>query len=154
MEMYRPRTIRFHGVRETRGTRTKMYSISWDGSTIDWSRFEAGISLVLSELPGKGTLPGRPGLGFVIAHHGRTADYVVLSWWDNENELPTRVRVCVEKHDSGWREAMESESFCIWDLEVMWFERESYVSTLLSGYPGDQSHRYLAFHAGVAADQV
>ena len=33
------------------------------------------------------------GQAFVVAHQGLTADYAVLCWWDQENELP--VRVCV-----------------------------------------------------------
>jgi hypothetical protein len=73
--------------------------------------------------------PGRPGLGFAILHRGRTGDYLILCWWDHENELPTRVWV---RDESGWRPA-RSESTCVWDLRVLWWEREAYVATVLAG---------------------
>jgi hypothetical protein len=62
-------------------------------------------------------------------HQGR-GDYLVLGWWDNENELPLRVLVWGE---SGWREARGSESVCVWDLRILWHERDAYVATVLSG---------------------
>ena len=32
----------------------------------------------------------RAGVGFLVLHHGRSADYAVLGWWDNEHEMPLR----------------------------------------------------------------
>ena len=58
---------------------------------VDWAAFEAGLKLAEAELPQPAEAAGRPGLGFLIAHQGRTGDYVVLGWWDHENELPLRV---------------------------------------------------------------
>jgi hypothetical protein len=54
----------------------KLYSISHDASEIDWSLFEPEIRRGLGSLPRPSVAPGRPGVGFVIAHHGRTADYL------------------------------------------------------------------------------
>jgi len=74
---------------------------------------------------------GRPGLGFLIAHQGRTGDYVVAAWWDHENELP--LRVLVRRGRTGrWRRARRGESFCVWDLEVIWAERRAWIDTMLS----------------------
>jgi hypothetical protein len=36
----------------------------------------------------------------------------------------------------GWRPAAGGESFCVWDLRVIWWEREAYVTTVLAGRPG------------------
>jgi hypothetical protein len=59
----------------------------------------------------------------------------VLAWWDNENELPLRVFVRELEGDSQWRAARGVESFCVWDLQVIAFERDAYVATLLAGSP-------------------
>ena len=32
-----------------------------------------------------------------------------------------------------WRPAGVNESFCVWDLRVIWWEREAYVGTMLTG---------------------
>ncbi|HZE88141.1 MAG TPA: hypothetical protein VE404_01270 [Verrucomicrobiae bacterium] len=93
--------------------------------------------------PDTGASPGRPGLAFAIAHQGRGANYVVVCWWDRENELPTRVFV----EESGrWRPAEGSESICVWDLQVLWFERETYVATLLAEPVERGRDTYLARH--------
>jgi hypothetical protein len=80
-------------------------------------------------LPRPAISDGRPGLGFLIAHQGRTAAYVVLGWWDQENELP--IKVFVRRGDDPWRPARDAESICVWDLEVLWAEREAYVQAML-----------------------
>lgn len=96
--------------------------------------FEPGLTLALDALPEPAQTPSRPGLGFCVLHAGRGADYAVLGWWDRENELP--VRIFVRPHDeSAWRPSRGGESFCVWDLQVVAFERDAYVQTLLNNPP-------------------
>ena len=42
-------------------------------------------------------------------------------------------RVFLADDATSWRPAGPSESFCIWDLCVLWHEREAYVRTMLNG---------------------
>jgi hypothetical protein len=133
MQRYEPRPIRFDGLREIDGWRLKRYSITYGPGPLEWSVFEPAMALVDAALPPPAVTAARPGLGFVIAHRGRTALYCVLSWWDNENELPTRVFVRDLEGDAEWRPARGAESFCVWDLQVIAFERDAYVTTLLAG---------------------
>jgi hypothetical protein len=145
MQRYAPRAIRFHGVSETDGWRLKRYSIAYGHEPVDWSAFEPAIALANAALPRPAVTPERPGLGFVIAHRGRTALYCVLAWWDNENELPVRVFVRDRDGDAQWRPASGAESFCVWDLEVIGFERDAYVATVLAGNADSvgAAHAYL-----------
>lgn len=127
---YATRPVEFRGVRRIDDYRLKVYSIVSGDRPLDGPRFEEGWQLLDAVLPRPAVSGGRPGVGFVILHQGATGDYLVICWWDNENELPTRVFV----HDaSGWRPAGERESFCVWDLEVLWRERQLYVATVLGG---------------------
>lgn len=98
-----------------------------------WREFEPGFARVLAELPATARTADRLGVGFLIAHRGRGSSYVVLGWWDRENELP--VRIAVRDHAEGavWRAAAASESVCVWDLEVIGHERDAYVASVLSG---------------------
>lgn len=132
MRPYSPRRIRSHGLRRHRGWRLKVYSITHDGSDLDWPAFESGLGLAMNALPEPAHTEQRPGVGLVIVHAGRGADYVVLGWWDRENELPLRVFVRSSGDPAGWRAAEGSESVCVWDLQVIGFERDAYVSTVLS----------------------
>jgi hypothetical protein len=109
-----------------------MYSVVLHGSPPDWGVFEPAIALALDTLPSPARAPGRPGVGFLIAHTGRGLWYTVLCWWDRENELPIRVWVA-EQADGppAWRPAQGSESVCVWDLDIIWHEREAWVDTML-----------------------
>ncbi|MGN6789670.1 MAG: hypothetical protein ACTHJP_09095 [Rhodanobacteraceae bacterium] len=64
---------------------------------------------------------------FAIFHCGSTCLYLVLAWWGNDNELFTSVSV---KTAAGWIEQPDRYSFCIYDLEVMWEERQVYIDTM------------------------
>jgi len=82
-------------------------------------------------LPRPATTRDRPGVGFVICHQGRGVDYLVLAWWDRENELPLRVFVR-EPESVRWRPAQDGESICVWDLDIIAHERDAYIRHVLS----------------------
>jgi len=138
METYAPREIRFRSLRTSGPWTLKLYSVRYGDRPIDWAGFEVGLELAMRSLPEPDAEAGRPGLGALIAHQGRTGDYVVLLWWDHENELPTRLWIR-RSPDEAWRPAVVGESFCVWDLEVMWAEREAWIATMLSA--GGQNRR-------------
>ena len=74
-------------------------------------------------------------------------DYLILAWWDRENELPIKVFVKGDS-DPAWRRARGGESVCVWDLDVLWHEREAYVATLLGPDQAGARERYLERVAG------
>lgn len=141
MHPYAPRPVGFHGIREYGGWRLKRYAITWNADALPWPEFEPGTELALAELPRPARAEERPGVGFLIAHRGRNADYLVLGWWDRANELP--LRVFIREGGSAWRPARGSESLCVWDLQVIWFEREAYVATLMDPACPDPLDAYL-----------
>jgi hypothetical protein len=67
----------------------------------------------------------------------------VLGWWDRDNELPLRVFVRDTADGEGWRAARGSESVCVWDLQVIWAEREAYVATVMGADADAGRARYL-----------
>lgn len=126
---FAPRAATFHGIVEHAGHRLKGYSVRYGERPVDWEEHHEGIELALAALPESKPMEGRPGLGFLIVHRGRAAEYVVLAWWDRQNELPVKVFV---RNEGPWRPAREGESFCVWDLEIVARERDAYVETVLS----------------------
>lgn len=143
---YAPRPIRSLGVTTLRGIALKRYWIDLHAAPEpdepDWA---GAIALAGEALPTQAD-PARAGVGFLILHRGRGADYLVLGWWARENELPLRI---VLRHPGGddaqWRPARGDEAVCVWDLQVIAHEREAYVDTLLSGGdPAAMRRAYLA----------
>jgi len=131
MQPYSPRAIRFRGVRTHGSWKLKLYSVLYGAGPLDWAGFEPGLQAAASALPQPDDDRRRAGLGLLIAHQGRTADYVVLGWWDRENELPLRVWVRHVRSEA-WRPAMDDESICVWDLELLWAERQAWVTTMMA----------------------
>jgi hypothetical protein len=137
---YAPRATTFAGLLQQGGWRLRHWKIVYGERPIDAARFEGGRHLALAALPEPAVAPDRPGVGLLIEHQGNGADYVVLGWWDRENELPLRVFV---RDGAAWRPAQGSESVCVWDLEVIARERDTYVRCLL-GPTGPDVEAYLA----------
>ena len=157
MNPYAPRPIRYHGHVSYEGWVLKQYTVTLpeavaDPTSDDWAEFTRGRALAFAELPAPARTAVRPGVGFVIEHRGAGADYVVLGWWDRENELPTRIKVRDQQPGAQWRAAGPSESFCVWDLQVISFERDSYVTTMLAPGADDRARdRYLSDSLSVRA---
>jgi len=126
---YQPRAASFLGVETHAGYRLKVYSIRYGDKPFDRAGLNAAWPLGSAELPQPTVARGRPGVGFAVLHQGKTGDYFVLCWWDHENELPIRVFV---REGGAWRAAQGGESICIWDLRIIWGEREAYVRTVLA----------------------
>lgn len=146
-QAYEPRAIQFKEVLEQAGWQIKLYVLLYGDQELIWKPIERGLSLALNALPQPARTQVRPGLGFLLAHQGRTNIYLVLCWWDQENELCTRVFVHPLQNEGDWRGAQENESFCVWDLEVMFFEREAYIAAILAkpddpDIEGYLEHRY------------
>lgn len=135
MHPYAPRLIRCLDLIEVADFRLKRYWIDLQGepgpALAGW---EPALALAKAALPSDVDAAGCARVGFQILHRGRGADYLVLGWWDRENELPLRVFVRYPRTDDAlWRAARGGESVCVWDLEVIGFERDAYVRSYLAG---------------------
>ena len=89
---YQPRPLRFVGVEEIGEYRLKVYAIRYAVEPdFEWGRFAGWEELAASVLPQPAVAEARPGVGFAVLHQAQGEDYLILGWWDWENELPTRV---------------------------------------------------------------
>lgn len=131
MKPFAPRPLAFHGRHEQSGWGVKLYSVLHGDGPLDWPGFRPALGEAVASLPVPDEAAGRPGLAFAIAHQGATGDYLVLGWWNRENELPFVIRVR-RSRDEAWRPATADESVCVWDLEILWHERQAWVRHMLA----------------------
>lgn len=109
----------------------KIYTVSADGSEVDRQPFLQRMAEVKESRDlAWASLPA-----FAIFHKGTSYLYLVLAWWGNDNELFNSVSVLCEDH---WVEDANRFSFCLYDLEVFWAERNIYVDTIYTSQ-GDLS---------------
>jgi len=109
-------------------TGIKIYTISACNSLVDKSKYLPR----LNEIKASRNIDWINTPAFVIFHDGSGCDYLVLVWWENENELFTSVSV---KDDGEWVEDANKYSFCLYDLEVFWVERNIYIQTIDCEFP-------------------
>lgn len=119
----------------------KIYTISAGGQTVDRAAFAARLQQVMIER----ALPWHDIPAFAIFHAGSCGLYLVLAWWANGNELFTSVSVLLE---DGWTEDPRRYSFCLFDLEVFWAERNFFVETVYCPKPDFNAYRSRFFVQG------
>lgn len=147
MTPYQPRPVLFHGVDGHDGWRVKRYGIHLPGKAFEPERFASVLPAALAALPRPAAGPGRHGAAVLIEHQGAGIDYLILGWWDRQNELPLRIWV---RDSNGWRPAEGAESVCVWDLGVLWSERQAWVRHGMAPNGPDLE----GWAADVAPDQV
>lgn len=114
--------------------RIKVYTISAHSRPVDREDFLPR----LREIKAKTPIAWDATPAFAIFHDGAGALYLVLAWWGNDNELFTSVSV---RTDAGWVEDRSRFSFCLYDMEVMWHERNFYVECLDCPQPDLAAYR-------------
>jgi hypothetical protein len=145
---YSPRLVEALPPLEVCGRILKVYGMFTDPerSTLpgtEWLQQQAAS--VLSESPQDGDHP----LGFLILHYGAEGDYLLVSQWYDANMLKHWVRgVDVEAEGSTAPTVLAQPDLiaCVWELEVINFERDAWVNTVLARGRLDEAARdaYLA----------
>jgi hypothetical protein len=99
---------------------------------------EQHAASVLSESPQEGDHP----VGFLILHYGMEGDYLLVSQWYDSDMLKHWVRGSVV--DAGGDTtfaplAQRDLIACVWELEIIKFERDAWVNTVLAQGRLDQA---------------
>jgi hypothetical protein len=77
--------------------------------------------------------------GFTIAHDAATAGLGLVYWWANENELHQRVFASPLGDPGALEPAGGTGMACVWELEVIDFERRAWLNDVLKG---EDARRY------------
>lgn len=104
--------------------------------TPEWLREQAAS--VLREPPQGGDHP----VGFLILHYGEEGDYLLVSQWYDANMLKHWVRgTAVDAEGNTTVEPLAQRDLiaCVWELEVINFERDAWVNTVLAQGRLDQA---------------
>jgi hypothetical protein len=111
----------------------KLYTISASGAEVDTSGYREQLECIKKQKGLDSSLPG-----FAIMHDGAGCEYLIVGWWRNDNELFVSVSA---KKTNVWVEDATKHSFCLWDLEILWHERNSFIRHLYSGAPDLEAYR-------------
>ena len=112
----------------------KVYTISATGGPVDPAPYLARLQAMKAAR----ARPWRDIPAFAICHDGASARYLTLGWWGNDNEMFVAVAVT---QPEGWVEDLGRYSFCLWDMEVMWYERNAFVDWMYGAVPNLDAYR-------------
>lgn len=145
MTPYQPRPIRFLNLWQVNGWRIKLYGIACARPLPQPQLVAAAQRVATQHL---GSLPcdlHHYNIGFLGVHEGRTANFVFLDFWADENELHHHVFVSpTENPDALTCVTATGLSACVWDLRLQAFERDAWVAHILQQSAAPDFEGYLA----------
>jgi hypothetical protein len=137
---YAPRLVKAFPPVDVGGRALKAYGVFAEPADADspvspeWLREQAGS--VLPEAPEPGDHPA----GFVILHRAKDGDYLLVSQWYDANMLKHWVRGAPAGGSAAFEPLAEQAVIaCVWELEIVKFERDAWVRTVLAHGRLDQS---------------
>lgn len=143
---YQPRNVRTLAPLRIGDWQMKFHAISAGEDGPGPALIEAAQAAAQRILPRPAVIPPqRYGLGFLIVHAGLDADFVLVCWWGSQNELHLRVLTSPPGQPQHLRERsnLDGSIACVWDLAVIWSEREAWAKYMMCGEQAD-AQGYLA----------
>lgn len=134
METYKAREIQFKGIQNIKEWKMKRYSISYNSESFSGELENESLMLLQNVLPKIDNT--NYGVGFMIVHHGKGANFVLIDWWCNENEL--QQRVYYSSKNSPEKLILQdgnSPIACVWDLTVINHERNAWMEHMMTEKP-------------------
>lgn len=149
---YKDRYIRYLGFSKIRDWYVKLYTISIDDKKIDRLVINAATDLALVVLRGGNCGFNIYNVAFVILHRAQEGYFLLIGRWVDENMLMQDVYL------SDFASPLEFNSIhnthivaCVWELEIIYAERNSWVENVMKSDSSDCLLDYLSCHAGCAA---
>lgn len=142
-EPYRPRSARFLELWRPDGWLLKLYGLAYEGERPRAEVVKAAKRSARDALPCPARSGDRYGTGFIIVHDGQDACWLLIDWWGYESVLHHRLLTAPLSAPREFHPAPRDVTACVWELALLMFERDAWVSTVLTDTEPDVG-RYLA----------
>jgi hypothetical protein len=140
---HQPRPIRFLRFEPLEGWRLKIYGIATAGQTVRPELVTASLELAAAVLPKPAIADDRYGTGFVIAHDAATVCFALIYWWQSSNELHQRAYFSPRDNPRALTKLTDPAAGCVWELEVIDFERRAWLKDVLTTGNAEGIESYL-----------
>ncbi len=141
---YAPRPIRFLGICGVAGWQLKAYGIAFGREYPAPDAVEAAKQLAATALPQPPTTEERYGVGFLTVHQGKDACWALIDWWAYEDVLCHKLYRAPLDHPTEFTQVTSGPTVCVWELNVLAYERNAWVETMLQDPKRASVMSYLA----------
>jgi hypothetical protein len=139
------RPIRLLELWQPDGWQIKIYGIASGRPMPRGELIEAAKDVAQTTLVTKADKTQHYSVGFVGVHDGRTGNFVFVDWWADENELHHHVFISPSGEPAELYDMTATgPTACVWDLRVIGFERDAWLSKVLRNPSGPDIDAYLA----------
>jgi hypothetical protein len=145
---YRPRPIRFLEIHQHDDWRIKIYSISACSErvhpqTIQYAKLQLPTWMMQSQHYPLDTYQ----VATLILHEGKEGCFAIINWWIDENMLQQFVYLASYNNPSHFEIYSDKGIItCVWEMAVLWFERNAWVEHVLKKAPDPDFDSYLQQH--------
>lgn len=135
MEKFKKRAVSYLNTVEFGDWRFKLYSMKYDESR-STPEIENIVRAALPEwIEEKTQINDFPNykIGTVIIHEAMDGILVVVNWWIYENVIQGHVYSSEYDNPSKFKDlSNKGLQFCVWEMNILWHERNSWVEHVLS----------------------
>lgn len=130
---YQTRPIRFIELHEHQDWMIKIYSISIKSERVLSTHIELAKQQLNEWLKLSKNYPLTTyRLATLIIHEGREGCFAILNWWIDDNMLQNHVFVAIHEDPDHFKLFSDKGIItCVWELAVIWFERNAWVEHVL-----------------------
>ena len=141
---YAPRPVRFIRMERAGDWRLKVYGIAMPCQAPRRELVEESIWKATEVLPKDAHADGREGVGFVTVHDAATCGITLIYWWQGTNELHQRISLSPLDDPTAMTQLEPQAAGCVWELEVVDFERRAWLEDVLKNPTGPDIDAYLS----------
>jgi hypothetical protein len=142
---YNTRPIRFLEIYQWNDWKIKMYSISVRHTLVDAQNIETAKQLLTVWLEDSKLYPLEIyKVATLILHEGKEGCFAIINWWIDENMLQQFVYLATNEHPTEFTLYSNNGIFtCVWEMTVLWFERNAWVEHVLKKADNPDFEGYL-----------
>lgn len=142
---YKSRVIRFIELYRYNDWTIKTYSICKNKEMVDKSILELAKSNIKKWLKNAGNYPlNTYNIATLILHECKEGCFAIINWWIDENMLQTHVYLLEKNKPKLFKKYSHKGIFtCVWELEVLWFERNNWIKYVLQNASTPDYKSYL-----------
>lgn len=140
---YKKRPIRFLRIIQHKDWKIKLYSISLYNEFVSNENIEVSISNLDNWLSKCETNQLKTySMATLILHEGKEGCFAIINWWIDENMLQNFVYL---KNEHGKFNVFCNNEIptCIWELAVIWHERNAWIKHILMKNENPDIEAYL-----------
>nr|MBK9653244.1 hypothetical protein [Bacteroidota bacterium] len=145
---YTTRPIRFLEVYECGNWKIKIYSISIHNEFVKKETIDIAKTNISEWLKNASNYPLETyKIATLILHEGKEGCFAIINWWIDDNMLQQLVYLSNNMDQIEFKLYSDKGIItCVWELEIIWFERNAWVKHVLSNPANADFTSYLNEH--------